>query len=91
LNVKRGNDELIALHDWLYTGPLAASLSREHTFVPHLTVGRLGSVGAFGAALAATSGLSDCFEVSARVLSVYRIDAEGPGESRTTECIVPLS
>ena len=41
VNVKHGNDELVALHDLLYGGPLAQYLSTEHTFVPHLTVGRI--------------------------------------------------
>lgn len=40
LNVKRGNDTLIALHDQLYSGILAPYLSRAHTILPHLTVGR---------------------------------------------------
>lgn len=39
LNVKRGNDDLIALHDALYTGPLAAFLDPEYTYVPHVTLG----------------------------------------------------
>src|SRR5437879_652549 len=41
LNVKRGNDELIHLHDVLYTQALAAHRVRMHTYVPHVTVGRL--------------------------------------------------
>jgi 2'-5' RNA ligase len=36
--VTRGNDDLIALHDHLYTGTLAAALDRTSIFVPHVTV-----------------------------------------------------
>ena len=46
LNVKYGNDQLIVLHDYLYTGLLAPYLTFQETYLPHLTVGRLS--GAFG-------------------------------------------
>ncbi|HEU5015685.1 MAG TPA: 2'-5' RNA ligase family protein, partial [Roseiflexaceae bacterium] len=51
LNVKRGNDELIAIHDRLYTGMLTPFLAPEFTFAPHLTVGRLADQHAFRSAL----------------------------------------
>ncbi len=54
LNVTRGNDQLIELHDRLYSGPLAAHLSSEHTYVPHVTVGHLTDKTAFLEALEAT-------------------------------------
>lgn len=38
LNVKQGNDQIIALHDRLYSGPLASYRSYRHTYLPHLTV-----------------------------------------------------
>ncbi|KQU13696.1 2'-5' RNA ligase [Bacillus sp. Leaf13] len=41
LNVKKGNDNIIELHDRLYSGPLFEFMSRQHTYSPHLTVGRL--------------------------------------------------
>ncbi len=41
LNVKQGNDPIIELHDRLYRGVLASHRSRRHTFVPHITVGRV--------------------------------------------------
>src|SRR5262249_52146904 len=52
LNNKRGTAGLIPLHNRLYTGILAPYLAIEHTYLPHLTVGRLGDTAAFHTALA---------------------------------------
>jgi 2'-5' RNA ligase len=62
LNVKRGNDEIIELHDRLYRGQLSPFLSRSVTYVPHMTVGRLSDRAAYKAALAATAQFSGVFE-----------------------------
>src|ERR1043166_925874 len=61
LNVKRGNDALVALHDALYTGPLARHLVPLHTYVPHVTVGRLPAH-QLAAALEATSAITRAHE-----------------------------
>lgn len=87
LNIKRGNDGVIALHDRLYTGPLAPFLSLRHTFVPHLTVGRLERPAAFAVALAQAARLAETFATVAHEVAVYRI---GPGETRAVEVRVPL-
>lgn len=87
LNVKRGNDEIITLHDRLYTGPLAPFLSPRHTFIPHVTVGRLERPAAFAVALAQAGRLGDTFTTVVREVAVYRI---GPGEARTVELAMPL-
>lgn len=87
LNVKRGNDAIITLHDRLYTGPLAPFLSPRHTFVPHLTVGRLERTSAFSVALAQAMRLTDTFSTVVREVAVYRI---GSGDTRAIECTVPL-
>jgi 2'-5' RNA ligase len=76
LNVKRGNDQLIHLHDVLYSGPLAAHHVRMHTFVPHMTVGRL-SPGELTAALDATSGFTSPIHADVAAVSVYRIEPDG--------------
>jgi 2'-5' RNA ligase len=76
LNVRRGNDELIGLHDVLYTGPLARHLARTHTFVPHLTVGRVPTA-ALAAALDATAGVTEPFVAVVDAVSVYRVDTDG--------------
>lgn len=88
LNVKRGNDDIIALHDQLYTGPLAPFRSLRHTFVPHLTVGRLERPAAFGVALAHAARLGDTFTTRAREVTVFRI---GPGATRVVELSVSLN
>ncbi len=89
LNVKRGNDALVALHDRLYTGPLAEHLSPAHTFVPHMTVGRLADAAAFGEALAEarrTTG-TKTFTAEARAITLYRPGEEG---ERAVERVVAL-
>jgi 2'-5' RNA ligase len=76
LNVKRGNDALVQLHDSLYTGALAAHRSRLHTFVPHLTVGRLAPAD-LPAALDATADLTSAIQANVDNISVYRIEPDG--------------
>jgi 2'-5' RNA ligase len=90
LNVEHGNDQLIALHDRLYTGPLAAHLAPAFTYIPHLTVGRLASSDALRAALgeiAAARRLTNPFVAEAREVSVYSIL---PGGGGGIESRVPL-
>jgi 2'-5' RNA ligase len=86
LNVKRGNDALVELHDLLYTGPLAAHRLRTHTFVPHVTVGRLAAA-ELGAALAATADLAGPLPATVDTISVYRSEPQGP---RSVVLEVPL-
>ncbi|WIG59295.1 MAG: hypothetical protein OJF49_002042 [Ktedonobacterales bacterium] len=77
LNVKRGNDELIALHDRLYTGILAPYLLPQFTYTPHLTVGRLASVAAFSAALQDAQSLTVRFEETIHEISLYAVEPDG--------------
>jgi 2'-5' RNA ligase len=86
LNVKRGNDRVVDLRDALYAGPLAAHLSRTHTFVPHVTVGRVRTQD-LPAAIEATAGLTTSIDAMVSSVSVYRIDADG---GRPTLFEVPL-
>jgi 2'-5' RNA ligase len=76
LNVKRGNDTLIQLHDALYTGALAAHLVRLHTFVPHLTVGRLAPAD-LPAALDATAHLTGPIQANVDAITIYRVEPDG--------------
>jgi 2'-5' RNA ligase len=85
--VTRGNDDLIALHDDLYTGMLATALDRTSIYVPHVTVGRVNGASALAAALdAADHNMAWEFEVQA--LTIYR-----PGDARSgqIEGAIPLS
>jgi 2'-5' RNA ligase len=88
LTVKRGNDDIIALHDRLYTGPLAPFRSLRHTFVPHLTVGRLERPAAFAVALAHATRLGDTFATQACEVTVFRI---GSGNTCVVELTAPLT
>jgi 2'-5' RNA ligase/GNAT superfamily N-acetyltransferase len=87
LNVKRGNDALIQLHDRLYSGPLSPYLVRRNTFVPHVTVGRV-SAASLAAALEATAKLVSPIEARVDNVSVYRIEPNG---ARTDIFDLPLA
>jgi 2'-5' RNA ligase len=87
LNVKCGNDELIALHDGLYTGLLAPYLEPDHTFLPHATVGRLPDAASFRAALADARRLDLHHDTVVRDICAYTIAPDG---SRTIVCRVSL-
>jgi 2'-5' RNA ligase len=76
--VTHGNDELIALHDDLYSGVLALALDRTSIFITHVTVGQLDSALALRAALGSVNhDLSWEFDVAA--LAIYRLRGEQPG------------
>ena len=80
LNVKRGNDQLIELHDRLYSGALAVYLSVEHTFIPHLTVGRFSNTGAFFRALEDVQKIDTVFQTVIEEVVVYQVDGDPPFE-----------
>jgi len=86
LNVKRGNDAIVALHDALYTGPLARHLVRLHTYVPHVTVGRLAA-DQLAAAVDATSAITRSQEAMVDTISVRAVDSDG---KRTAVFDLPL-
>jgi 2'-5' RNA ligase len=88
LNIKVGNDALIALHDRLYMGPLQRHLSLAHTFVPHVTIGRVADRPGFAAALEEAVGLGIDAEVVVHTLSTYTVEADG---SRHIEAEVRLA
>lgn len=77
LNVKQGNDQIIALHDKLYTGPLATYRSYMHTYLPHLTVGRLNHEQDLVEALKDTRSFNHRFETVVNQVIVERIDPNG--------------
>jgi 2'-5' RNA ligase len=87
LNVKNGNDDVVALHDLLYTGPLAQYLSTEHTFVPHMTVGRIADRQDWLEALKLAGAVSINLEFVVSEVSVYEIEPIG---SRSVTIVVPL-
>jgi 2'-5' RNA ligase len=87
LNVKQGNDALIDLHDRLYTGPLRPYLQPAHTFLPHLTVGRLRDPTAFHNALRIASEVEEAFETVVHEVVSYTLATSG---ERGVELTVPL-
>jgi 2'-5' RNA ligase len=87
LNVKRGNDQIVELHDRLYTGPLQRYLRRDLTFTPHLTIGRVRDAASWRAALAAAERFTDSWETVVDELAVYTIHPDG---TREVELRVPL-
>ena len=88
LNVKQGNDSLIELHDRLYTGPLQPHFRQDHTFLPHLTVGRVRNPVTFHEALRTAAAVQECFETMVTEVVTYTIDDDG---RRGVELTVPLS
>lgn len=76
LNVKRGNDELVQLHDVLYSRALATHHVRRHTFVPHVTVGRVRSE-ELPEALEATADVNRPIQASIEAIAVYAVQDNG--------------
>jgi 2'-5' RNA ligase len=81
LKVKRGSDSIVELHERLYSGPLQVHLSVAHTYVPHVTVGRLRSEAAFESALATVAQIDTQIdtqiETTAHSLTVYQLEDGG--------------
>lgn len=77
LNVKKGNDQIIALHDALYSGPLAPYYQPRYTYTPHLTVGHLTPGESFETALRDAVSLTDTFQATIREITAYRISSDG--------------
>lgn len=76
-DVERGDDDLIALHDRLHTGPLAVHLDLGESFHPHLTVGRLEDEAAWGRALLEIAGTAPRTRVAVRRIVSYRRYPDG--------------
>ncbi|QSO45638.1 2'-5' RNA ligase family protein [Alicyclobacillus mengziensis] len=87
LNVKVGNDQIIQLHDKLYTGLLKQYLHRSLTYTPHLTIGRLKDKQIFEFALTETENWNEVFETTVHQVVVERIDEH---ENSIIEMKVPL-
>jgi 2'-5' RNA ligase len=77
LNVVRGNDPLIDLHDSLYSGPIAAHLRPEIPYHPHVTVGRLADRTEFSKALAVAREAAASFQTVVREIATVRIESDG--------------
>lgn len=74
LNVKSGNDQIIELHDKLYSGILKEFLYRKITYSPHLTVGRIADQIDFDNAVDELSYYRESFETIIDKIFVENID-----------------
>lgn len=87
LNVKRGNDEIIKLHDQLYTGMLRNFLNRNLTYIPHLTVGRIVDASVFQLALKETENFVTPFATTVDEIAIESIADNGIS---TIEAVIRL-
>jgi len=74
LNVINGNDQIIKLHDWLYTGILSKHLLKEITYVPHLTIGCIDNENEFHRILHTVKFKDIEFETKITHISVMQIN-----------------
>ena len=89
LNVTCGHDQVMELHDQLYTGLLAPYLSLHVTYVPHMTIGRVQPALAFAEALRrAHESLTDVIQTTVDQICAYAIESDG---KRHVACTVPFS
>jgi 2'-5' RNA ligase len=77
LNVKVGNDQIIELHDRLYSGLLKQYLNRTVAYIPHLTVGRFKDKQSFKLAVTGTENFNETFETMIHEIVVERINPTG--------------
>jgi 2'-5' RNA ligase len=88
LNIGAGAERLAAIHDRLYSGPLACHRSRTHNYRPHITVGRTSSEATGAAAKSAIERILP-FPLTARIraVTVFRLDGPAAGQVAWT---IPL-
>ncbi|MBS4537642.1 2'-5' RNA ligase family protein [Clostridium sp. D2Q-11] len=87
LNLKKGNDEIIELHDRLYSGILEKYLYKRLTYIPHITVGHLDAEDNYIKALEEVVNVKDEFKMIVKEIAVEVIDEN---ENSNIEFIVGL-
>ncbi len=75
LNVKKGNDNIIELHDKLYSETLESFLFKKVTYCPHLTVGRLQQPVEFDKVMDELACYGESFETVIDKIYVENIEA----------------
>ena len=75
LRVKQGNDEIIDLHDRLYSGAIQPHLYRKILYCPHVTVGKVESLPAFEDALVELDTITTIFNCEISQVIVENIDS----------------
>jgi 2'-5' RNA ligase len=76
LNVKKGNDNIIELHDKLYSGLLEKFIFRKVTYCPHLTVGKMFDQKEFDGAVDEFSCHNEIYETVIDKVFVENIDLD---------------
>ncbi|WLR58849.1 2'-5' RNA ligase family protein [Guptibacillus hwajinpoensis] len=74
LGVKSGNDEIIKLHDKLYTGLLKKHHYRNISYIPHITVGQLETKNEFNKVVEDTINYNSVFNAEVSQIIVELID-----------------
>lgn len=87
LNVKKGNDEIIRIHDLLYTDILEPFRDRRYTYTPHITVGRFADKEDLTNVLLEYEGLDHSFDTIINEITVEIIDEH---ENSIIETIIPI-
>ena len=77
LNVKKGNDNIIELHDKLYSGLLERFIFRKVTYCPHLTVGRMFDQKEFDGAVDDLACHDEVYETVIDKVFLENIDVDG--------------
>ena len=77
LNLKKGNDQVIELHDKLYGGILQRFFYRKATYCPHLTVGKLHDAAEFDRAIQALYSCDESFEAVIEKVHMENIHVDG--------------
>lgn len=76
LDVKKGNDKIIELHDKLYGGLLKEHHNRFIPYFPHLTLGRLKDEKQHQQVVTSLYNFDEIFEIEIDEVVVERIDDE---------------
>ncbi|TMU86948.1 2'-5' RNA ligase family protein [Bacillus sp. BHET2] len=77
LNVIKGNDFIIQLHDELYKGVLSPYRNYHYPYIPHITLGRLGSFEGYQFALDHYKDWEESFQTTVNEIIVEEISEDG--------------
>lgn len=88
LDIDEGRQHVIALHQQLYTGPLADFHSSERPYEPHVTIGRSADARALEDARLYASPLVPASYAAIDELAIFRLDAPDVG---SVDSSVPLA
>ncbi len=87
LDIDEGRENVIALHQQLYTGPLAGVMSAERLYEPHVTIGRIANVQTLDDARLHAAEVVPESHATIDALTIFRLDAPDKG---TVDARVPL-